>query len=101
MINIARRVLEETRIHGITHKELDEARNMWRIEKQEIESSASYWADALAQIATDDGDFSRLTQAASLVEVLNVDDINQIAHQWLGKNEKVFLLTPPENKVAP
>lgn len=98
LIALARKVINELKQSGITDKELQEAKNIWLTENSQINNSASYWTDALAQVATDDKQYQRLLTDPSIINALSVQDINQVAHQWLGENEKVFKLTPPNQK---
>lgn len=51
--------------------------------------------DALAQVATDDQQYQRLLTETAIVNGISVSDVNQVARQWLGENEKIFKLTPP------
>ncbi|RLR49004.1 peptidase M16, partial [Pseudomonas aeruginosa] len=52
LITLARNVVAEIKQSGITEKELKEAKNIWLTENGQISDSASYWTDALAQVAT-------------------------------------------------
>ncbi|WP_368876985.1 hypothetical protein, partial [Proteus mirabilis] len=61
----------------------------------QAKESASYWTDALAQVATDDQQYQRLLTETAIVNGISVSDVNQVARQWLGENEKIFKLTPP------
>ncbi|OAT26165.1 M16 family metallopeptidase [Proteus myxofaciens] len=98
LITLARNVITEIKQSGITEKELKEAKNIWFTENGQVRDSASYWTDALAQVATDDKQYQRLLNEPTIINALSVNDINQVAHQWLGNNEKVFKLTPPTQK---
>lgn len=78
----------------MSEKELTEAKNIWLTENSQVTDSASYWTEALAQIASDDGQYQRLNQEQAIVRQLTVEDINRLARQYLGQNSKVFMMTP-------
>ena len=90
--------MNEVKQSGITDKELQEAKNIWLTENSQVNDSASYWTEALAQVATDDQQYQRLLTDPAIIKTLSVNDINQVARQWLGENEKVFKLTPATQK---
>ncbi|KLU17481.1 hypothetical protein ABE79_18550 [Proteus mirabilis] len=98
LITLARKVVNEVKQSGITEKELQEAKNIWLTENSQVNDSASYWTEALAQVATDDQQYQRLLTDPAIIKTLSVNDINQVARQWLGENEKVFKLTPATQK---
>ncbi|WP_368868684.1 M16 family metallopeptidase [Proteus penneri] len=98
LITLARKVVNEVKQSGITDKELQEAKNIWLTENSQVNDSASYWTEALAQVATDDQQYQRLLTDPAMIKTLTVNDINQVARQWLGENEKVFKLTPANKK---
>lgn len=95
LIALARKVVNDVKQTGITDKELQEAKNIWLTEYGQAKESASYWTDALAQVATDDQQYQRLLTETAIVNGISVSDVNQVARQWLGENEKIFKLTPP------
>ena len=95
LIALARKVVNDVKQAGITDKELQEAKNIWLTEYGQAKESASYWTDALAQVATDDQQYQRLLTETAIVNGISVSDVNQVARQWLGENEKIFKLTPP------
>ncbi|MFG0740045.1 hypothetical protein [Providencia sp. TYF-12] len=78
----------------MSEKELTEAKNIWLTENAQVTDSSSYWTEALAQIAADDGQYQRLNQQQSIIHQLTVKDINRLSHQYLGQNSKVFMMTP-------
>lgn len=98
LIALAQKVINEIKQSGVTEKELQEAKNIWLTEYKETVDSALYWTEALAQVATDDQQYQRLQAEAAIINVLSVQDINKIAHHWLGENEKVFKLIPPNKQ---
>ncbi len=95
MTRLTQAVIASLRQQGVTEKELKEAKNIWRTEKQPAWQSASFWADTLAQTAADDKNFARLDQELAIWNRLTVADINRAAARYLGQNEKIFMLTPP------
>ena len=95
MTRLTQAVIASLRQQGVTEKELKEAKNIWRTEKQPAWQSASFWADTLAQTAADDKNFARLDQELAIWNRLTVADINRAAARYLGQNEKTFMLTPP------
>lgn len=94
MTAIAQKTIAQIRQSGVSEKELTEAKNIWLTESSQVTDSASYWTEALAQIASDDGQYQRLTQDQAIVRRLTVEDINRLARQYLGQNSKVFMMTP-------
>ncbi|MEQ4693936.1 M16 family metallopeptidase [Providencia manganoxydans] len=94
MALIAQKTLQQLQASGISHKELTEAKNIWLTENKQVMDSSGYWTEALAQIAADDQLYQRLNQETTIVHQLQVEDINRIAHQYLGQNTKVFMMTP-------
>lgn len=71
-----------------------EAKNIWLTENAQVTDSSIYWTEALTQIAADDGQYQRLSQEQAIIHQLTVEDINRLAHQYLGQNSKVFMMTP-------
>lgn len=94
MTAIAQKTIAQIRQSGVSEKELTEAKNIWLTENSQVTDSASYWTEALAQIASDDRQYQRLNQEQALVRQLTVEDINRLARQYLGQNSKVFMMTP-------
>ncbi|WP_273839777.1 M16 family metallopeptidase [Providencia rettgeri] len=94
MTAIAQKTIAQIRQSGVSEKELTEAKNIWLTENSQVTDSASYWTEALAQIASDDGQYQRLNQEQAIVRQLTVEDINRLARQYLGQNSKVFMMTP-------
>lgn len=94
LIKIAQQTLEQIKQQGISEKELAEAKNIWLTEHGQAQDSAVYWAEALAQVATDDQQYQRLLQEPQLIQNINREQLNILARQWLGENEKIFKLTP-------
>jgi len=94
MTAIAQKTIAQIRQSGVSEKELTEAKNIWLTENSQVTDSASYWTEALAQIASDDGQYQRLNQEQVIVRQLTVEDINRLARQYLGQNSKVFMMTP-------
>ncbi|WP_368877462.1 M16 family metallopeptidase [Providencia vermicola] len=94
MNQIAQKTIHQLRQSGVTGQELTEAKNIWLTEHAQITDSSGYWTEALAQIASDDRQYQRLNQQQAIIRQLQVDDINRIANQYLGKNPKVFTMTP-------
>lgn len=94
MTAIAQKTIAQIRQSGVSEKELTEAKNIWLTESSQVTDSASYWTEALAQIASDDGQYQRLNQEQAIVRQLTVEDINRLARQYLGQNSKVFMMTP-------
>lgn len=95
--DIALKVLHQTAREGVSQQELIKAKKAWRIEQQASQNSASYWTDTLAQVAADDGNFASLAQEDTLLEAVTVEQLNELAAQWIGKNAKVFTLSPAKN----
>ncbi len=95
MVRLAQQVITTLRQHGVSERDLKEAKNTWQVEKQQAQQSASFWTDAIAQVATDDQDFSRLSHETEMLNALTVADINVVAARYLGQNEQIFKLTPP------
>ncbi|SUC34472.1 protease3 [Providencia rustigianii] len=94
MVQIAQKTVEKIRQSGVTEKELTEAKNIWLTENSQVTDSSSYWTEALAQVAADDKQFQRITQEQAIIEKLSIQDINQLTKQYLGQNQKVFMMTP-------
>lgn len=91
---MAQKVLQQIATAGVTQSELDKAKKAWWIEQEASRSSASYWTDALAQVASDDGNFALLAQEEQQVKAVTLEQVNALAAQWLGRNPKVFSLSP-------
>lgn len=91
---IAQTTLRKIHQVGISEKELKEAKNMWVTENSQGIDSSGYWTEALAQIAADDAQYQRLNQENSIISQLTVDDINKLTKEYVGKNQKVFTMTP-------
>ncbi len=94
MAQMAQKVLQQIATAGVTQSELDKAKKAWWIEQEASRSSASYWTDALAQVASDDGNFALLAQEEQQVKAVTLEQVNALAAQWLGSNPKVFSLSP-------
>ncbi|HFI1969279.1 TPA: M16 family metallopeptidase, partial [Yersinia enterocolitica] len=94
MAQMAQKVLQQIATAGVTQSELDKAKKAWWIEQEASRSSASYWTDALAQVASDDGNFALLAQEEQQVKAVTLEQVNALAAQWLGRNPKVFSLSP-------
>lgn len=94
MVTLAHNTVAQLRQTGVTEKELAEAKNIWFTENAQVTDSSSYWTEALAQIAADDGQYQRLTQERAVIESLTLPQINQLAGKYLGQNQKVFMMTP-------
>ncbi len=96
MVALSQKAIEQLRQQGVTAKELDEAKNIWLTERNQITQSASYWTEALAQIAGDDQQFNRINNEPSYIQQITVDQVNNVIQKYLGKNEKVFLMSPKQ-----
>jgi len=94
LTKIAQKTLQQISQAGINEKELTEAKNMWLTENAQGTDSSGYWTEALAQIASDDGQYQRLNQENVIINQLTTRDISALAKQYLGKNQKVFTMTP-------
>lgn len=94
MAQLAQKVLKQVAEEGISPLELSKAKKAWRIEQEEGRNSASYWTDALAQVGSDDGNFALLAQEAEQLEAVTPEQVNALAAQWLGRNPKIFTLSP-------
>ena len=94
MAQMAQKVLQQIATAGVTQSELDKAKKARWIEQDASRSSASYWTDALAQVASDDGNFALLAQEEQQVKAVTLEQVNVLAAQWLGRNPKVFSLSP-------
>ncbi|TCT34886.1 zinc protease [Providencia alcalifaciens] len=94
MVTLAHNTVAQLRQTGVTEKELTEAKNIWLTENAQVTDSSSYWTEALAQVAADDGQYQRLTQERAVIESLTLPQINQLASKYLGQNQKVFMMTP-------
>ncbi|CNH93014.1 exported Zinc protease [Yersinia thracica] len=94
MAQMAQKVLQQIAAEGVTKSELDKAKKAWWIEQDSSRNSASYWTDALAQVASDDGNFALLAQEEQQVKAVTLEQVNALAAQWLGRNPKVFSLSP-------
>ncbi|HEN3662306.1 TPA: insulinase family protein [Yersinia enterocolitica] len=94
MAQMAQKILQQIATAGVTQSELDKAKKAWWIEQDASRSSASYWTDALAQVASDDGNFALLAQEEQQVKAVTLEQVNALAAQWLGRNPKVFSLSP-------
>ena len=92
--HIAQKALQQIQQTGINEKELKEAINMWITEHAQGADSAGYWTEALAQIAADDGQYQQLNQEESIINQLTTQYINTLATKYLGRNQKVFVMTP-------
>jgi len=91
---IAQKTLQQINRAGVNEKELKEAKNMWLTENSQGADSAGYWTEALAKIASDDGQYERLNQENAIISQLTTQDISALAKQYLGQNQKVFVMTP-------
>lgn len=96
MTQMAQKVLQQIAAEGVTQSELDKAKKAWWIEQDSSRNSASYWTDALAQVASDDGNFALLAQEEQQVKAVTLEQVNALAAQWLGRNPKVFSLSPAQ-----
>ncbi|CNL97089.1 M16 family metallopeptidase [Yersinia proxima] len=94
MVQMAQKVLQQIATAGVTQSELDKAKKAWWIEQDASRTSASYWTDALAQVASDDGNFALLAQEEQQVKAVTLEQVNALAAKWLGRNPKVFSLSP-------
>ncbi|MEQ5127656.1 insulinase family protein [Providencia alcalifaciens] len=94
MVTLAHNTVAQLRQTGVTEKELTEAKNIWLTENAQVTDSSSYWTEALAQVAADDGQYQRLMQERAVIESLTLPQINQLAGKYLGQNQKVFMMTP-------
>ncbi|MFJ1230224.1 M16 family metallopeptidase [Yersinia proxima] len=94
MVQMAQKVLQQIATAGVTQSELDKAKKAWWIEQDASRTSASYWTDALAQVASDDGNFALLAQEEQQVKAVTLEQVNALVAQWLGRNPKVFSLSP-------
>ena len=94
MVTLARNTVAQLRQSGVTEKELAEAKNIWLTENAQVTDSSSYWTEALAQVAADDGQFQKIAQEQKIINKLNIQDINRLTQQYLGQNQKVFMMTP-------
>jgi zinc protease len=94
MTKMAQQVLQQMAVEGITQSELDKAKKAWWIEQDASRTSASYWTDALAQVASDDGNFALLAQEESQLKAISLEQVNALAAQWLGRHPKIFSLSP-------
>lgn len=94
MAQMAQQVLQKIAAEGVTQSELDKAKKAWWIEQEASRTSASYWTDALAQVASDDGNFALLAQEEPQLKAVSLEQMNQLAAQWLGRNPKIFSLSP-------
>ena len=94
MVQMAQKVLQQIATAGVTQSELDKAKKAWWIEQDASRTSASYWTDALAQVASDDSNFALLAEEEQQVKAVTLEQVNVLAAQWLGRNPKVFSLSP-------
>lgn len=94
MVQMAQKVLQQIATAGVTQLELDKAKKAWWIEQDASRTSASYWTDALAQVASDDSNFALLAQEEQQMKAVTLEQVNVLAAQWLGRNPKVFSLSP-------
>lgn len=94
MVQMAQKVLQQIATAGVTQSELDKAKKAWWIEQDASRTSASYWTDALAQVASDDSNFALLAEEEQQMKAVTLEQVNVLAAQWLGRNPKVFSLSP-------
>lgn len=94
MTQIAQRTIAQLHQSGVNEKELIEAKNIWLTENSQGTDSSGYWTEALAQVASDDKQYQRLNQEQTIVRQMKAEDINRLTRQYLGKNAKVFMMTP-------
>lgn len=94
MNTLAQTVLQQISAEGVTQSELDKAKKAWWIEQDISRTSASYWTDVLAQVASDDGNFALLAQEEAQLKAITLKQVNALSAQWLGRNPKVFSLSP-------
>ncbi|XKM13449.1 insulinase family protein [Orbaceae bacterium ac157xtp] len=94
LIAQAQNVLTDIKSHGISSKDLNEAKQAWLYNYQDQVKSAQYWVKGIAQIATSGDDFTEFADQKEIIKNITIDDINQLANQMLGKNPKQFVLSP-------
>lgn len=94
---LVKQVMDNIRSHGINPQELSIAKKAWKEEYNEQQKSAQYWSTAIAQTATDDGDFLQLNQQVTQVEDILLETINGLAEKLIGQNPKIFTLLPKNN----
>ena len=86
--------MDNIRRYGVNSEELAQAKQAWQVNYNQMIKSAQYWSNSIAQIATDDQDFTQITQQKQLVQSLTIDHVNELAQQFIGKNLKQFRLLP-------
>ncbi|QXH58499.1 M16 family metallopeptidase [Pseudomonas maumuensis] len=90
----ARGVIQQIAEGGISASELQQARQTLLNEQRQQRRSASYWTEALMQVAMTDGDFNALAVEPEQLRALDLHTVNRLAAQWLGRNPKQFVLAP-------
>ncbi|TDF81050.1 pitrilysin family protein [Pseudomonas sp. H9] len=90
----AQKVVAKLADHGISQGELQQARQAQLIELTQQRRSAIYWAEALAQVAMVDDDFSSIENAAQRLRDLELSSVNALCKALLGHHPKLFILAP-------
>ena len=92
--SLVNQVMDNIRSHGINLQELSIAKKAWKEDYREQQKSAQYWSTAIAQTATDDGNFVQLNQQITQVENISLETVNELAQKLIGQNPKIFILLP-------
>lgn len=92
--SLVNQVMDNIRSHGINLQELIIAKKAWKEDYREQQKSAQYWSTAIAQTATDDGNFVQLNQQITQVENISLETVNELAQKLIGQNPKIFTLLP-------
>lgn len=91
---MAMAVIEEVAGHGVSLAELQQARQALMLDQREQRRDSHYWTAALMQVAQVDGDFAGLADEPDRLRRLSLEQVNQVARQWMGRNAKVFIMQP-------
>lgn len=92
----ARAVIQQIADEGITASELRQARLALLNDQRQQRRSALYWSEALMQVAMLDDDFAALAAEPGQLQTLDLQAVNRLATQWLGRNPKQFILAPQD-----
>ncbi|MDH0645724.1 insulinase family protein [Pseudomonas sp. GD03858] len=90
----ARDVIQRIADAGISAGELQQARQALLNDQRQQRRSALYWSEALLQVAMVDDDFASLASEPERLRALDLQTVNRLAAQWLGRNPKQFVLAP-------
>lgn len=91
---IAKRVVQKIKHNGVTQAELNQAKKAWAVNQSQQQQYSDYWVTAFSQDSFSAHPYQAVTRSNDVLQAATLVDINKLAKELLGKNQKTFYLLP-------